>query len=340
MLNRKRPLAFAGCALLLMAAWSSWGVGQAHAKTTWDYYLFTGITHPVSVYLKGFADDVTKRTNGELTIITRPAGELPYRATEVLKAVGDGLVQGGSAYAGFISGSAPLSAVTGQPFLVRTYEDLEKAWPVMQGDVDREFARLGVKRLFYWSWPPQNFWGNGEPIRNVEGFSGRKLRTTDPKQAEMLRRLNASSVTLTTAEVPVAMERGVMAGVSTAAFNIIGAKWYEFLKWGRMDEIHIGGPNYEVVNIEAYNALPANIRKILDDTAAEWQRKMLREIAAAEGQARARLRDEFGIRLIIPDQDQAKRLTALMAPYWEEWAATQGDEGRALMRHVRQALGK
>ena len=39
----------------------------------------------------------------------------------------------------------------------------------------------------------------------VVTFAGRKFRTTDVKQAEMLRRLGAASVSLTLAEVPQAV---------------------------------------------------------------------------------------------------------------------------------------
>ncbi len=147
-------------------------------------------------------------------------------------------------------------------------------------------------------------------------------------------------MTLTTAEVPVAMERRVMEGVATAAFNIIGAKWYEFLEWARFDEIHIGGPNYELVNIDAYNALSPRLRRILDETAAEWERKMLTEIAATEQKARDTLRDEHGLTLIRPERAQVAEMTERMETYWEEWAREQGPEGQELMRRVRDRLGK
>ncbi len=318
------------------------GVGlattSANAATTWDYYAFTGVTHPITVFLKGFAAEVEKRTNGELKIVVRPAGELPFRATESVKATGQGLVQMGSAYAGFISGTLPEAAISGHPFLVRTYDDLAKIWPIMERHTRKDFKKLGVKVLFHFSWPEQNIFGVGAPIRTAADFAGRKLRTTDSKQAEMLSRLGASSVTLTTAEVPVAMERGLMEGVLTASFNLVGAKWYEFVKWAWMGEVHIGGPNYELVNLAAYNALDPKLRAALDDVAAEWQTKMLTEIAAMEQRDRASLKEKYGIELITPSQAEIDALVARMTPYWEEWA--QKNDAEAMMKEVRAALGK
>ncbi len=139
----------------------------ALAATTWDYYAFTGVTHPITIFLKGFAEEVEKRTDGELKIVVRPAGELPFRATESVKATGQGLVQMGSAYAGFISGTLPHAAISGHPFLVRTYDDLAKVWPIMQRNTEKDFEKLGVKVLFYFSWPVQTIFGFGESMRSI-----------------------------------------------------------------------------------------------------------------------------------------------------------------------------
>ena len=49
-----------------------------------------------------------------------------------------------------------------------------------------------------------------------------------------------------------------MDGLISAAFNVVSTKWYEFLKWVYVSDMHIGGPNYELVNIAAYEALPAD----------------------------------------------------------------------------------
>lgn len=325
----------AGAGLGLALATAS---APAVAATTWDYYGITGVTHPVSIFLKGFCDEVTKRTNGELKITFRPAGELPFRATEAANIAAQGVVQMSSAYAGFISGTVPKAAIAGHPFLVRTYDDLAKVWPIIDKYTQPEFKKIGVKVLFHFAWPPQNFYGVGKPIKTSDDFAGRKLRVTDPKQAEMLKRLGATSVTLTTAEVPVAMERGLMEGVATAAFNIIGAKWYEFVKWGWISELHIGGPNYELVNLQAYEALDPKVRATLDQVAAEWQAKMLKQIAALEAKNREDLVKKYGVELNTASPGDIAKVTRLMTPYWEEWAKE--NHAEEMMKEVRAALGK
>ena len=325
-------------ALIVAASMLLWGT--ASAKTTWDFFCFLPITHPIGAELKAFTDEVRKRTNGELDIVFRPAGELPFRATEVVKVVSQNQVQVGEAYQGFISGTTPLAGVAALPYLVRTYEDLAKVYPIIERAASREFAKFGVKILFYHSWPEQNLYGVGKPIRTADDFNGRKLRVTDPKQAEMLSRLGAASVTLTTPEVPVALERGTVEGVSTAAFNAVGSKWAELLEWAFFSEINIGGPEYILVNQRAYDSLSDDVRAVLDEVSAEWGPRMISMVSARERSDRLALNKKFNIQLIYPTEGDLNALIARVQPYWEEWGQANGPEGEKLVADIRAALGK
>lgn len=324
---------------LLLAAAGSIATAQA-ATTTWDYYSFTGVTHAVTKYQMAFADEVFKRTNGELKIVVRPAGELPFRIDEAGKIAGEGQVQMASAYAGFLTGTVPIAGISGLPFLVRTYADLEKAYPVIDKFTKPEFEKLGFKTLFYFSWPPQNLFGMNKPIQSAADFANRKIRTTDPKQAEMVKRLGGSSVSLATAEVPVAMQRGLMEGVLTATFNLVTAKWTELVKWAWYGDINIGGPNFDVVNLKAYNALSPDVRKALDEVAAEWGPKMTKEISALEITDKKSLKEKFNIEVFDAPKDVIDELAKRMTPYWDEWAQQTGPKAVEMLKEVRQAVGR
>ena len=236
------------------------------------------------------------------------------------------------------AGTVPIAAIATTPFLVRTYDELEAVMPIIEKYAGPKFEAQGAKMLFAWSWPEQNLYGRGEPIKTLEDFKGRKFRVTDPKQAAMIERFGASTVSLTTAEVPVAMERGLMEGVFTAAFNAVGAKWYEFLKWGWMANIHIGGPNYEFVNLKAYNSLPADVRKTLDEVAAEFGPKINARFAKMETEARETLMKEHGIKLENAPDSAIAQAVAVMTPYWEEWAKEHNTEDA--MKEIRAKLGR
>ncbi|MCP1335492.1 TRAP transporter substrate-binding protein [Futiania mangrovi] len=325
-----------GAAVALSAALA----GSAAAETTWDLYAFTGVTHPITVRYQMFADEVAQATNGELKIIVRPAGELPFKATEVVKATSSGQVQLAAAYQGFISGAVPVASITSLPFLVQNADQLEQIAPKLIAAADAEFGKQGVRTLFWHTWPVQNIFGRGEPIRSLADFKGRKIRSTDGKQAEMLKQLGASSISLTTAEVPVAVERGVADGYITAAFNVVGAKWQEFTDWAWLCEVHIGGPSYLLMNIDAYNALPDDVRAKLDEVAKSFGPKFRALNLADEKTALESLEKEHGVTMVKPSDAEIAELIDRMTPYWETWATQNGDAAVKLLAEVRSELGK
>jgi TRAP-type C4-dicarboxylate transport system substrate-binding protein len=323
---------------LAAAAAATLGLPAA-AQTKWDLSSMMGATHPVTLHYKGFADEVKKRTEGKLDIIVRPAGELPFKATEVVKAAGEGNIQLGQAYQGFISGSIPLSSIASLPFLVRTPQELEKVYPIIEKYTTPEFEKNGVKVLYWFSWPIQNVYGKGKPIKTAEDFLGRKIRTTDAKQSEMMKRLGGSAVTIAPAEVPVAMERGVAEGFFTAAFNIMGAKWYEFVTWGWMGNVHIGGPDYLLMNVAAYNKLDPKLREQLDAVAKEWGPRMTAANLRDEITALEDLKTKHKVELIAVTDEQIAPIAAKMTEYWVTWAK-QHTNGEAMLTEIRTALGR
>ena len=176
----------------LLAAWLTLALaGSAAAADKWDYSLFVGVTHPIAQYAREFADEVKKRTNGALEITVRPAGELPYKPTEMVRVVGQGQVQLADAYMGFVAGDNKIGAMPGLPFLVTNPDELRKSMTVLEPYAQKEMEKFGASILFWYTWPQQNIWGRGTPLATIADFKGRKIRATSPEQTEMLRRFGA-----------------------------------------------------------------------------------------------------------------------------------------------------
>jgi TRAP-type C4-dicarboxylate transport system substrate-binding protein len=332
-LTKVVPAALAAAAVLTLAQ-------PAAAQTKWDLSSMMGATHPITQHYKEFAEEVKKRTEGKLDITVRPAGELPFKATEAVKATGEGNVQLMQAYQGFLSGTVPIASIASLPFLVRTPEELEKVYPLIEKYTTPEFEKHGIKVIYWFTWPVQNVFGKGKPIRTAEDFAGRKIRTTDSKQSEMMKRLGGSALTIAPAEVPVAMERGVAEGFYTAAFNIMGAKWYEFINWAWVANVHIGGPDYLLMNKAAYEKLDPKVREQLDAVAKEWGPKTSKQNLADEIKAIDDLKNKHKVEIITPTEEQVAPIMAKMKEYWEIWAKQHGPNSEALLKEIRAALGR
>jgi TRAP-type transport system periplasmic protein len=188
-------------------------------------------------------------------------------------------------------------------------------------------------------WPPVNIFGTGKPIRSAAEFSGRKLRTLSPQEAEMLRRLGASSVSLTTSDVPVALERGTVEGVFTTGFNMVGSKWGDFCKWAYIADVH-GADDYIIVNAAAYDKLSPRVRQVLDEVAKEWAPKMTQANLAAEAGSIETLRTKGGMEIFRASKQDADRITDKMKDYWPAWAKQTGPDAVAMLEEIRAAIGK
>ena len=313
-------------------------MASASAQVKWDMYAFSGATHPVTLSLKAFAEDVKNKTDGQLLITVRPAGEFPFKASEVVRATGTGQVQLGEGYSGFISGAIPLASVANLPMLVRNSEDLAKVYSVIEKYAAPEFEKQGVKILFHFDWPPQNIFGSGSVVTKFEDLAGKKFRTTDAKQSDALKIIGASSVSLTAAEVPLAVERGVVDGFLTAGFNVVGAKWYEAVKWAYLPDLNMGGPDYIMVNIAAYNKLTPKVREVLDKLAKEWGPKITSENNASEARDLEILKTKYGVTLVRPSKEEIDRLTAKLSPVWDAWAKQHGQKAIDEVKEIREIL--
>lgn len=310
------------------------------AQSKWDLASMMGATHPVTLHYKEFAEEVKKRTGGKLDIVVRPAGELPFKATEAVKATSAGNVQLAQAYQGFLSGTVPIASIASLPFLVRTADELEKVYPLIEKYTTPEFEKHGIKVIYWFTWPVQNVFGKGKPIRTAEDFVGRKIRTTDSKQSEMMKRLGGSALTLAPAEVPVAMERGVAEGFYTAAFNIMGAKWYEFINWAWVANVHIGGPDYLLMNKAAYDKLDPKVRAELDAVAKDWGAKTSKWNLTDEIKAMDDLKTKHNVEIITPTEAEVAPIVDKMKDYWEIWAKQHGPNTQALLKEIRTALNR
>jgi TRAP-type C4-dicarboxylate transport system substrate-binding protein len=308
------------------------------ATVKWDLVMYVGITHPQGQLLKEFADEVKKQTHGALEIVVRPAGELPYKLNEFVRVVGQGQVQLSDGYAGFISGDVKIASLPSIPFLIRTVDDLIKSMDVLEPYVVKDLEKFGVSILFWYTYPPQNVWGRGNPITTIDSFKGRKIRANSPEVAEMLKRFGAVPVAFGPEEIPAAVQRGILDGAVTAGFNVLGSKWYEFLNWGFVPDLNIGGPSYILMNKKAFESLPFEVRSTLQTVANQFSKRMLREIPIREEQDRKILETTHKMQIIRPPVSEIQKGQKIMESYWTEWA--KGEAEIEALQKVRRILGK
>ena len=304
----------------------------------WDFAIFVGLTHPMGVLATDFANDVREKTNGKLDITVRPAGELPYKVDEFVRVTGDNSVQMSDPITFFIAGDLGAGALPNLPYLIGDFDQLDQTMEVLKPYIEKDLSRFGTKMLYYYPWPPQNLWGKGDLISSLGDMKGTKIRSQSPEQSVFAEGLGGSPVSLVTAEVPAAVQRGMADAVITAALNIEGSKWNDFLDWGYMIGLQTP-PSYVIVNQQAYDSLPDDVRAVLDEVSNDYQGKVKQRMQDIEEQSKKHLTDA-GMKIVDAPQEEVKEMINQSIPYWTEWAKEKGPEAEEALQKVREKLNK
>ncbi len=318
-------------AVALAAGLSALSVNPAGA-TDWVYY--TPQSSPQYITPRGgelFAEKVKQLTNGSLNIKFRLFGSLNIQAADVTQAVADNVIQMGDDQ--IFSGNIPLAGIVKLPGLAGTFEEYDKAEAAVRPTVAAGYLDKGVVVLHDFT-IPQYIWGNSK-LTSLADLKGLKVRTGTPEQAEFVRKLGATSLTMGPAEVPSALERGLVDAIVTGIGG--GELWQDQLKNAYLYPVNFNGI-YTVVNKAAFDALTPEEQAAVKQASAEvdqWlSETSKKEDAAALEAMRAKLT------ITDPTPEDIAAAAEMMPTIWQDWATSQGEKGAEVLATVNKALGR
>ncbi len=300
------------------------------ADVSWKFYTYFAANDKPTTLHRAFAKDVETATNGRLKITVFSAGELPYKAADVLRVVGSRQVEMGDVAFGFVAGDVPELNALSMPF---SCTSMDKFYDTLAPAIDKPINDvLGGKfksaSIMQWVMPPQQLW-LAKPVDGIDGLKNLKVRSWNREQAEMMRLAGASGVTITPAEVIPALQRGVVDGAFTAAVPALDWKFNEVTKFGFMINLTLAHQAI-VVNQAALDALPEDLRKTLLAKTEEWAPKYRAELIAADKTARQTL-TEKGMTLKDATPEEIARLREITAPIANDWAGKVGPVGKDML---------
>ncbi len=296
----------------------------AHAADfEWKFYTYFAANDKPTELHKAFAEDVAKASKGRLKITVFASGELPYKAADVLRAVATDQVQMGDVALGFVAGDVPELNAFAMPFACTSMEKFyDKAAPAVAADVESVLmSKFKTHAVMQWVMPPQQLW-LVKPVSNIDGLKNLKVRSWNREQADMMKLLGGSGVTITPAEVIPALQRGVVDGAFTAAVPALDWKFNEVTKMGYMMNLTLAH-QVVAVNDQALGKLPADLRQLVLDKTKEWTPKYRQALIDADKTARKTLTDK-GVTLLEPTSQEMEKLRTVTHPMWAEWSTKNG----------------
>ncbi|MDP6375127.1 MAG: TRAP transporter substrate-binding protein [Pseudomonadales bacterium] len=259
------------------------------------------------------AEQVRKMSNGRLDIKVYGAGEL-VGAFEVFDSVSRGTAEMGHGAAYYWRGKLPIAAMFSTVPFGMTAQEMN-GWLNYGGGMElwRElYQPFGLIPLACGNTGVQMAgWFNRE-INSVEDLAGLKMRIPG-LGGEVFQRAGGTPVALPGGEIFTALQTGVIDATEwVGPYNDLAfglhtvAKYYYYPGW------HEPGPTLEaIVNTDAWNALPEDLRTMLEVAVQATNDDMLSEFTARNKAALDTLVGEHGVELRPLPKDVLERLKAV-----------------------------
>jgi TRAP-type transport system periplasmic protein len=311
---------------------------QAPALTpqfVWKAGTATAGGNPLNDAMELFAKQLAERSRGRIKLDVHIANALAKGEGAHLEGVQLGaidVVAIGSAPVGGMF--EPLYQALDLPFLWSTREQV---WKVMDGPLGQELLKkMESKNLkafcFGGGWGFRNMMVNKRPIVTPEDMKGLTIRVQEsPTYVAMMKAMGANPVPMAYVEVYLAMKQGTIDGMELPSFTFTSDKFQEVTKYYSLTR-HSYPPIAWFMNLKKYQALPADIQKIVDESMRDACQAHRRLEVEKEKNDFAVMR-KAGVQ--INDVKDIKAFQALMKPAYDY---VEGQVGKEFMTRLRAAV--
>jgi TRAP-type C4-dicarboxylate transport system substrate-binding protein len=298
--------------------------GEGAAQTfKLTYSVFFPPMHVQAKTAMDWAAEVEKRSGGRIQITVHPGGSLT-KADQCWQGVLSGISDLGMSCFAYTPGRFPLLEAL----------DLPLGWP--DGlTATRGATALAAKynpaeiqgaKLLYVHGHGPGILATKKPVRALEDLKNMKIRGTG-LSAGIATALGATAVGMPQPETYDALQKGVVEGTFCPIETLKGWKQGEVIEFVT-DTKAIGYTTamFVAMNQKSWDALPADLQKILTDVSAEWVDKHGQAWNQADQDGLAFVK-ELGREIITLSPEEEARWKAQVAPIVEKYLAQTAEKG-------------
>jgi TRAP-type C4-dicarboxylate transport system substrate-binding protein len=177
-----------------------------------------------------------------------------------------------------------------------------------------------------------------KPVATIEDFKGFKIRTSGLITTMAMKLVGASPLTIPTAEIMEALQRGTVDAIQTSRGWALGFGLGDVctnVSFWRFQSV-FGG--MLVVNKAKFDALPADLKKIVLDTGREMQGQTIFGAKVEELEADVGLKVSK-LKVTQPSQTEINKARELVKPTVAKWLEIAGPYGKEILGIAAQYAG-
>ncbi|MCB2109648.1 MAG: TRAP transporter substrate-binding protein [Defluviimonas sp.] len=313
-------------ALMAATALAALASGAARAET-WDMPMAYPATNYHTENGVAFAACVKDATGGAIDIVVHPNGSL-FSGSDIKRAVQTGQAPIGERLLSAHANENPMFGVDSIPFLATSFDDSDRLAAAAHDAIVAALDEQNLVYVYSVPWPPQGFYFKKE-VNSVEDMKGVKFRAYNAATARIAELAGMVPVQIEAAELSQALATGVAESFISSGSTGVDSKVWESLT--HFYDVQAWLPRNTVfVNKDSFAALDDAGRAAIMDCGAK---------AATEGEAKAReltagylktLADN-GMAVSGPSDELKSGLEGFGATMTEEWIASAGDVGKAVI---------
>lgn len=261
---------------------------------------FAAETHPGHAASVQFAENVTARTGGEVTVELYPANQLGSPPEQLEQTILGAIDMSLPTHGGLDKYDRALgTAMT--PFAFSSYEH---AHAVLDGEftdwVAPKLDAQGLVMLSHWEYGFRNITNSQHPINSPADVAGLKLRTPPELQiVAAMEGLGASTTQIAFPELPNALNQGVVQGQENPVGVIYHYNLNDYQEHMALTR-HVYNAMIHVVNKDSWNRLTPNQQRIIREESGKAGAMMRAAVQEQESKEIAGLIDR-GMKVTTPD---------------------------------------
>jgi TRAP-type C4-dicarboxylate transport system substrate-binding protein len=319
------------------------GAAAAQEVTLRMHQFLPGQANVPAKILDPWADTIEEASGGRIKIDRFHAMQLGGSPPQLIDQVIDGTADIVWTVAGYTPGRFSQTEVFELPFMMENSnaEAASRAyWTLAQETMQEDFADFHVLAL--WVHGP-GLIHSSDPIEAVRDLNGVKLRAPTRTTNMLFSSLGATPVGMPVPAVPEALSQGVI-DATVIPWEVTGA-----LRVSELVSNHttFGAESLYTtafifaMNNDAYNAMPADLQKIMDDNSGLELSAFAGRQMQADDQPSREIAEDLGNNIIELSPDQVADWKAASQPTIEAWTAEMdaaGKDGTGLIAKARSLI--
>lgn len=256
-----------------------------------------------------WGQDIPQQSDNKLSVRVFPSLQLGGKPPELYRQMIQGISDICFTLPGYTSSDFPMMALTELPGMAETAEDgTRRMWAHFDRFLAREFE--GAKVLMLWNSDTASIMSKTKPVRTLADMKGMKIRTPSAAQSAQLEALGAIPIDMPANQIYNNLDRGVVDAAMIPMSAALDFKLIEVARYFTANAPLGRSPFLVALNRGRYDKLPADLRKVIDDTTGlELSLKGARTYDAQNNEALAAAKKDREI-ILLPAEERRRWLDA------------------------------